>query len=299
MEKAEIKDADVNETSIDKEKENPTNDVVENEEIVGTLTDTSEDSEDKASKSEEDKQSTSVEEKTFTQKEVDKMIEARVNRLESANRKKMQEYEDLVNTLKVGTGEKIDTSLKDLNKKFKEFYREQGVEIPEASRQYSEREEKILAKADAQEIIEAGEDEVRRVATEIYNKPAEQRTMREKFIYSALGEHVMKNNAIKDLEKKGADTKILENDEFKKFASKFSAQTSIGEIYDLYNKVITKPEEVKKIPPASTGSVKTTENTAEIKDYYTPEEVSKFTMEELKNNPKLMKAVDKSMAKWK
>ncbi len=290
-------DVNVNETSID--TENPTNNALEDEEIVGTLTDTSENSEDNASKSEEVSQnSKSVEEKIFTQKDVDKMIEARINRLENVNRKKLQEYEDLVNTLKVGIGDKSDTSVKELNKKFKEFYKDQGVEIPEASRQYSEREEKILAKADAQEIIEAGEDEVKRVASEIYNKPAEQRSMREKFIYSALGEYFVKNKAVKDLKEKGADIKILENEEFKKFAGKFSAETSMGEIYDLYNKIATK-EEVKKTPPASTGSVKTTGNTAEIKDYYTPEEVSKFTMEELKNNPKLMKAVDKSMAKWK
>ena len=290
-------DVNVNETSID--TENPTNNALEDEEIVGTLTDTSENSEDNASKSEEVSQnSKSVEEKIFTQKDVDKMIEARINRLENVNRKKLQEYEDLVNTLKVGIGDKSDTSVKELNKKFKEFYKDQGVEIPEASRKYSEREEKILAKADAQEIIEAGEDEVKRVASEIYNKPAEQRSMREKFIYSALGEYFVKNKAVKDLKEKGADIKILENEEFKKFAGKFSAETSMGEIYDLYNKIATK-EEVKKTPPASTGSVKTTGNTAEIKDYYTPEEVSKFTMEELKNNPKLMKAVDKSMAKWK
>lgn len=297
MEKAEIKDANVNETSID--KENPTNDVVEDEEIVGTLTDTSENSEENASNSEEGNQnSESVEEKTFTQKDVDKMIEARVNRLESVNRKKLQEYEDLVNTLKFGTGDKSDTSVKELNKKFKEFYKEQGVDIPELNRQYSEREEKILAKADAQEIIDAGEDEVNRIALEINNKPVDKRTIREKIIFSTLGEHVMRNKAIKDLKEKGADTSILEDEKFKNFASKFNVKTSIGEIYDMYNKVV-KSEEIKRIPPASTGSVKTTGTTSEIKDFYTPEEVAKFTMEELKNNPKLMKAVDKSMQKWK
>ena len=64
-------------------------------------------------------------------------------------------------------------------------------------------------------------------------------------------------------------------------------------MYDKLNKTTE-----KKTPPPSTGSVKTTGKSQEIKDYYTPEEVSKFTMQELKNNPKLMKAVEKSMAQW-
>ena len=39
----------------------------------------------------------------------------------------------------------------------------------------SEREEKILAEADAKEIIELGEDEINRVANDIYNKPLEKK----------------------------------------------------------------------------------------------------------------------------
>ena len=299
MEEKDVENVNVNETSVD--EKNPTSEVEENEEVVGTLTDTSEESEDDTSKSEEETEKVSVEdEKRFTQKEVDKMIEARVGRLESNNRKKLQEYEELINTLKVGTGVERDISVSELNKKFKGFYKEQGVDIPEyVDRGRTEREEKILAKADAQDIIDAGIEEINRVAAEIYNKPVDKRTIREKIIYTALGEHIMKEKAINELKSKGADTKILEDNNFKTFAGKFSVQTPIGEIYDMYQKINTKTEEVKKIPPASTGSVKTTGTTSEIKDYYTPEEVAKFSMDELKNNPRLMKAVDSSMQKWK
>lgn len=45
------------------------------------------------------------------------------------------------------------------------------------------------------------------------------------------------------------------------------------------------------------GSVRDTASTNDIKEFYTPEEVKKFTEEDL-NNPKLMKAIEYSMSKW-
>lgn len=45
------------------------------------------------------------------------------------------------------------------------------------------------------------------------------------------------------------------------------------------------------------GSARDTASTNDIKEFYTPEEVKKFTEEDL-NNPKLMKAIEYSMSKW-
>lgn len=296
MENEDNKNVIVDETSVDTTK--PTAETEDTEEVVGTLEDTSEAS---TSEAETDNQESVEDERKFTQQDVDRMLKSRVRRLESENSKKIQEYEDLVNTLKAGIGQDIQ-NVSELNQKFKDFYKEQGITIPEGERKLSERDEKILAKADAEEIIEAGEDEINRVASEIHNKPADKRTAREKVIFETLGKHVMMQKAQAQLKEKGADIKILEDSNFKNFASKFSASTPLGEIYDMYNK-INAPQEVKKeekkTPPASTGSVKTTGTTNEIKEFYTPEEVSKMTMEQLKNNPKLMKAVDKSMSLWK
>lgn len=285
----------VNDTSVD--TTNPTTDVENTEEVVGTLEDTSEAG---TSEAETDNQESVEDERKFTQQDVDRMLKSRVRRLENENLKKMQEYENLVNTLKAGIGQDIQ-NVSELDQKFKDFYKGQGIDIPEVKNRLSERDEKILAKADAEEIIEAGEDEINKVASEIHNKPVDKRTAREKIIYETLGKHVMMQKAQAQLKEKGADIKILEDSNFKNFASKFSASTPLGEIYDMYNK-INAPQEVKKeekkTPPASTGSVKTTGSTNEIKEHYTPEEVSKMTMEQLKNNPRLMKAVEKSMAEW-
>ena len=286
------KEVIVDGTSVD--TTNPTENLEENEEVVGTLEDTSEAD---ASQAEEEKES--VKEKLYTQKElqeaIDRNVKGRLARAENEYAKKIQEYEDLAYTLRKGMG-KNDGDVKDLNKDLRSFYKEQGIDIPEPKIHYNERDERILAKADADEIIEAGEDEVKRIANQIYNKPEAQRTIREKVIFETLGKHVIAERAKAQLKEKGVNEDILSDDKFKKFASQFNTSTPITEIYNLYDKLNKTTE--KKTPPPSTGSVKTTGKSQEIKDYYTPEEVSKFTMQELKNNPKLMKAVEKSMAQW-
>lgn len=286
------KEVIVDGTSVD--TTNPTENLEENEEVVGTLEDTSEAD---ASKAEEEKES--VKEKLYTQKElqeaIDRNVKGRLARAENEYAKKIQEYEDLAYTLRKGMG-KNDGDVKDLNKDLRDFYKEQGIDIPEPKIHYNERDERILAKADAEEIIEAGEDEVNRIANQIYNKPEAQRTIREKIIFETLGNHVIMQRAKAQLKEKGVSEDILNDDKFKKFANQFNTSTPITEVYALYDKLNKATE--KKTPPPSTGSVKTTGKSQEIKDYYTPEEVSKFTMQELKNNPKLMKAVEKSMAQW-
>ncbi len=288
----------VDDTSVD--TTNPTEEVEENEEVVGTLEDTSE-----ADTSAEEEGKESVKEKLYTreemQAEIDRNIQGRLARVERDNAKKLQEYEELVNTLRAGMG-KNDGNVQDLNKDLRKFYKEQGIEIPETvSRGLSEREEKILAKAEAEEIINGGEDYINQVANEIYNIPVEMRTVRQKAIFEQLGKHVVQEKAKSQLKEKGVDTSILEDNSFKQFASKFTAQTSIADIYDMYQKVNAKEvaETPKRERPASTGSTKTVTKTNTVKEYYTEEEASKFTQEELMNNPELLRAVENSMAQWK
>ena len=288
----------VDDTSVD--TTNPTGEVEENEEVVGTLEDTSETD---ASEVEEEKES--VKEKLYTreemQAEIDRNIQGRLARVERDNAKKIQEYEELVSTLRAGMG-KSDGNVQELNTDLKKFYKEQGIEIPETvSRGLSEREEKILAKAEAEEIINGGEDYINQIANEIYNIPVEMRTVRQKAIFEQLGKHVVQEKAKSQLKEKGIDTSILEDNSFKQFASKFTAQTSIADIYDMYQKVNAKEvvETPKRERPASTGSTKTVTKTNTVKEYYTEEEASKFTQKELMANPELLRAIEDSMSKWK
>ena len=85
----------------------------------------------------------------------------------------------------------------------------------------------------------------------------------------------------------------LNNKEFKEFSKKFNSDTSITDIYDLYEKLNHK--EVEK--PASTGSIKSTVGESKVKKYYTSEEVDKLTSKDL-DNPTIFKNVMASMKKW-
>lgn len=229
-------------------------------------------------------------EELLPKSDVNKIVEARLARERRKFNREKAKYEELVNTLKVGMGK---DNIDEISKDMKTFYKEQGIEIPEY-RYNNERDEKILAKADAEEIIEAGEEEMERVANEIASKPFEKRTIREKTIFNELAQNLIMNRSAKELEKIGVKRDLLEDKTFKSFAEKFSINTPITEIYEMYSK-LNKPQDTT--PKKPVGSVKTTASNNVIKDYYTPEEVSKFTESELRN-PKLMEAVENSMAKW-
>lgn len=296
MEEKNNEEVIVNETSVN--EENPVTETEENEEVTGTLEDTSADTDSVVDEKNEVEESVK-EERLLTQKQVDKMMKARVSRLEAENRKKNKEYEDLISTLKTGMGKDIQ-SVKELNEELRKFYKGQGIDIPtQVSNSYSDEDEIILGNHYAEELIETDDDdEINRIATEIYQIPVEKRTARQKAIFNKLGEHMTRKNAITQLKNEGIDTSIVDDDNFKKFASQFSARTPIKEIVNIYNKVNQPEPKVEKKVPASMGSTKNINNENEIKEYYTPEEVSKFSSKDL-DNPQLMKAIEKSMTKWK
>lgn len=227
---------------------------------------------------------TDSEEKTFTQKELDEILSKRLAREERKFQKKLSEYEEIAQTLKVGMGkEDID----DIKGELKSFYKEQGIEIP------NEKDEQILAKAYAKEIIDDGIEEMEKVANKIASIPFEKRTIREKTIFNEVCKELVFKKSEVELEKKGIDPKVIYQDDFKDFASKFSPTTSILEIHEMYSKLNNVVEK-----PKSTGSVKTIQTDNAVKEFYTPEEARKFTMKDL-DNPRLMKALEYSMTKWK
>lgn len=272
--------------------ENVDNEEVIDEEIeVGEFSDNSDTSKEEEEK-EQPKMLTEQEANNLAEK-VAKEREARAYRkAEREKREELKQYEELANLLRAGTGK---NDLSEIKNDFTNFYRNEGIEIPD-SRRISEREEKILAKADAEEIIGLGEDEVNRVANEIYNKPLDKRTLREKEIFDILGRHAIQERARKELIQKGVDEKVLDDNSFKNFASKFNISTPISEIYDVYQRLNNK-EVIQKEKPASPGSVRDTQVQKE-KDFYTPEEVDALTDADYDKNPKLIDIVKNSMLKW-
>ena len=115
--------------------------------------------------------------KTYTAEEVEKMVNDRLNtllpkKIEREKRKmekqysdKLAKYEETDSILKAGLGTK---DISESNQRMREFYKEQGIDIPAYSKpRYSEEDEKILGKAEASKIIDLGFEEMQEEANRL------------------------------------------------------------------------------------------------------------------------------------
>lgn len=275
---------DVPETSEDEQVETSTSEGVE--EVQDTTETVEQPSEDDIEKRIEERANKIAEEKIEA-----RLIRDRVKREreEAGTRAK---YEQLENIMKSALGaDNID----DVITKSKEFYKGQGMTIPEIINKPSlnERDEIVLAKADASDIIKLGKSEMEIEANRIAAIPEKDRSLRDKTIFNDVCKELVRMNDIESLKVKGYDTKVLEDKDFSSFREQFNLNTPVSKIYEMYSQV----HGSKKVQPKSPGSAKTTQTNNEIKDYYTPEEVRAFKEEDL-DNPKLMRAIELSMQKW-
>ena len=227
--------------------------------------------------------------KLFEEKVEERLVRDRINRERKQN-KELAKYRQLENVIKAGLG--VD-NLDDAISKTSDFYKEQGITIPDFKDVYSERDEKILAKADAQEIIELGKNEMEAEANRIASIPEAKRTIREKTIFDTLCKELISLKDVEELSSKGYKTDVLETKEFSDFRNQFNVNTSISTIYEMYNKMHGQVVQ----QPRSPGSAKSTTTVKQIKDYYSPEDFDKLTDEDLRN-PKIMEIVDKSRLQW-
>lgn len=227
--------------------------------------------------------------KLFEEKVEERLVRDRINRERKQN-KELAKYRQLENVIKAGLG--VD-NLDDAISKTSDFYKEQGITIPDFKDVYSERDEKILAKADAQEIIELGKNEMEAEANRIASIPEAKRTIREKTIFDTLCKELISLKDVEELRSKGYKTDVLETKEFSDFRNQFNVNTSISTIYEMYNKMHGQVVQ----QPRSPGSAKSTTTVKQIKDYYSPEDFDKLTDEDLRN-PKIMEIVDKSRLQW-
>jgi hypothetical protein len=173
------------------------------------------------------------------------------------------------------------------------FYKENGIDIKPYQRTLSDRDEEILANAEATEIISAGYDELVEEVDRLASIGVGNMTPREKLVFSKLANERTKQESLKDLASIGVGKEALEDKDFIEFAKDLNKDLSIKEQYEKYLKYRPKP----KVEPM--GSMKgTTEKSNEVKDFYTREEAMQFTKEDFDKNPKLFEAVSKSMYKW-
>ena len=228
--------------------------------------------------------------KTYSQEEVDAIVGKRIARKEAKIRKEYErKYGDLTEVLKAGTGK---DSVEEMTDTFQKFYASKGIKMPEKPN-YSAKDIEVLARAEAEDIIRSGYDEVVEEVDRLTQVGAANMTAREKAVFKVLAEHRQSAERGKELSKIGVTEDVYNSQEFKDFAGKFNATTPIKDIYDIYAKM--KPK--KDIKPM--GSMKnTTSDDGTVKDFYTREEALKFTKKDFDKNPALFKAVEASMLKW-
>ena len=229
--------------------------------------------------------------KTNTQEEVDAIVGKRNARTEAKIRKEYErKYSGLTDVLKAGTGKE---SVEEMTDTFQKFYASKGIKMPEKPN-YSAKDIEVLAKAEADEFISAGYEDVVEEVDRLAAIGAENMTAREKAVFKTLAEHRQNAERGRELSKIGVTEDVYSSKEFKDFAGKFNPNTSISDIYDIYRKTQTKKE------IHTMGSMKNTESGDNgVKDYYSPEEARKFTKKDYDKNPALFAAVEKSMLKWK
>lgn len=229
--------------------------------------------------------------KTYTQEEVDAMMGKRSARIEKKVRKEYErKYGDLEEVLKAGTGKE---DVGEITDSFRQFYTNKGIQLRQKPT-YTDEDIKVLAKAEAEDIIRNGYDEVVEEVDRLAGIGFEKMTAREKAVFKTLAEHRQSAERGNELSKIGVTEDVYNSKEFTDFASKFNPKTPITDVYDIYRK--TQPQ--KEIKPM--GSMKNTASEDDgVKDFYTPDEAKRFTVEDLKKNPRLEEALWKSARKWK
>jgi hypothetical protein len=226
--------------------------------------------------------------KTYTEAEfnakLDEVLGKKLARREAKIRKEYdRKYGNLEEVLKAGTGKE---SVEEITDTFTNFYRGKGINIPEKP-SYSDRDTEVLARAEANEIISAGYEDVVEEVDRLTELGFENMTAREKAYFKVLAEHRQKTEHQNELAKIGVTDDVYNSREFQEFAGKFNPKTPISEIFSLYNK--TQPK--KEIKPM--GSMKQGPDKG-AKDYYSPEEIAKLSMDDLKD-PHVWEVVRRSM----
>lgn len=226
--------------------------------------------------------------RTFTQEEVDAIVQKRLARKERDFQKELSKYKSAEEVLKTGLGA---TDINDAEDKLREYWGEQGMKMPERVKPgLTQHQLEVLAQDEANEFIEEGYESMKAEANRLASKGYQNLNESEKIIFNKLAETLTNEDNKKALLKLGASEDILSDKSFNDFRKKFNSNVPINEIYDMYMKN-NKKKTVKENP----GSMKNSDVNI-TKDYYTPEELSKLTEEDL-DDPKVWEVARKSMYK--
>lgn len=235
-----------------------------------------------------------VQEKTYTQAEIDDMKakweSGFQKRLGKEVDRKMRTYEDenfkkdqLIGILKEQTGKATIDDLLDMSEE------QYGVTVDRT--RTSKRDAKVLGKHDAEEILEAEDDEF--TEKELNRLANLKRTEREEETYSELKSNYESKKAEakrkKEIEEKGLDEAVVNSDDFKAFEKKFSKDTSISDVYDMFEKI----NGVNEDKPFSAGSIKDTKS-KQTDEFFSADEWNALTSKDF-DDPKIYEKAMKTI----
>ena len=226
-----------------------------------------------------------VEEKKYTDKELDEILARKIAYKESRLRKEYdKKYSRLENVLTKGMQV---NNLDEATRKLEDACVRKGINLDEPK--YNEKELNLIANAEADEIISYGYDEIKEEVDRLAEIGLEKMTAKDKIIFTKLANERTKLENEKDLSSIGVSKDAVEDADFKEFASKLNPSLSLKEKYEMYLKYRPK-KNIETI-----GSMKNTQS-SKVKEYYSPEEISRLTDEEL-DDPQVWEAVRKSMTR--
>lgn len=233
--------------------------------------------------------------KTYTEAEFNAKLDEVMGKKIARTRAKIEKeykkkYGDLEDLLRAGTGKE---TVEEMTSTFRDFYEKKGIKVEKPT--YSDRDIEVLAKAEAEDIIRYGYEEVVEEVDRLANIGVANMTPRDKAIFRTLAEYRQSAERGMELSKMGVTEDVYTSKEFNDFASMFNSDTPITKIYDLYNREQKPKKEIRTM-----GSMKNNESSDNgVKDYYTRDEALKFTQKDFDKNPALFDAVRKSMYRWK
>lgn len=220
---------------------------------------------------------------TFTKEQVDEMLAKKIARKEAKLRREYaNKYGRLESVVNAGLG---TNSTEEAVEKLTNFYTQKGINIPKESG-YTEHDLDILAESDADEIIQGGYNDIVEEVDRLAAIGLDNMSDREKMVFNKLAVERQRIEQVKELASIGVNESELDSEEFKKYAEKLNPNLSLKEKYEMYQSQLEK-KQTKTI-----GSMKGVVDNR--KDYYSPEEISKLTEEDL-DDPAVWDAVRKSM----
>ena len=223
---------------------------------------------------------------------VKELMGSKLARREAKIRKEFErKYGDLENVLKAGTGKE---SVEEMTDTFADFYESKGIKINRNRPQdYAPKDIEVLAKADAEDIIGLGYDEVVEEVDRLAEIGVENMTAREQAVFKALAKYRSDTERHNELSKIGVTDDVYNSEEFQNYAKLYKESTPISVIWDNYNK--SQPKKEFKSMGSMTNKAS---DEGTVKDFYTRDEALKFTKKDFDKNPALFKAVEASMLKW-